>query len=67
MIESGAGVIELGIPFSDPTAKGAVIQNANLRALQGGVTIEKIFVFLKELRREEKIPIQSGNFFCKQF
>ena len=57
MIESGAGVIELGIPFSDPTAEGAVIQNANLRALQGGVTTEKIFDFVRELRREVKIPL----------
>ena len=36
--ENGADLIELGIPFSDPTAEGPVIQGANLRALQGGVT-----------------------------
>ena len=57
MIESGAGIIELGIPFSDPTAEGAVIQNANLRALQGGVTTEKIFDFVKKIRAEIKIPL----------
>ena len=33
--ENGADLIELGIPFSDPTAEGPVIQSANLRALQG--------------------------------
>ncbi len=57
MVESGAGIIELGIPFSDPTAEGEVIQNANLKALQGGVTTEKIFDFVKDLRREVKIPL----------
>ncbi len=38
MEEAGADLIELGIPFSDPTAEGLVIQGANLRALSGGVT-----------------------------
>ena len=38
MEEAGADLIELGIPFSDPTAEGPVIQGANLRALSGGVT-----------------------------
>ena len=36
--EAGADLIELGIPFSDPTAEGPVIQRANVRALSGGVT-----------------------------
>ena len=57
MIENGAGIIELGIPFSDPTAEGPVIQDANLKALQGGVTTEKIFDFVRDLRREVKIPL----------
>ncbi len=41
--EAGADIIELGIPFSDPTAEGNVIQSANKRALEGGVTTDKIF------------------------
>ena len=57
MVENGAGIIELGIPFSDPTAEGEVIQNANLKALQGGVTTEKCFEFVKNLRRDIKIPL----------
>lgn len=57
MVENGAGIIELGIPFSDPTAEGEVIQNANLKALQGGVTTEKIFDFVKEIREDVKIPL----------
>ena len=55
--ENGADLIELGIPFSDPTAEGPVIQGANIRALAGGVTTDKIFDFVKELRRDVKIPM----------
>ncbi len=45
MEEAGADLIELGIPFSDPTAEGPVIQEANIRALSGGVTTDKIFAY----------------------
>ena len=55
--QNGADLIELGIPFSDPTAEGPVIQGANLRALKGGVTTDKIFEFVKELRCDVKIPM----------
>lgn len=56
-VENGADLIELGIPFSDPTAEGPVIQGANLRALNGGVTTDKIFEFVKQLRRNVKVPM----------
>ena len=56
-IENGADLIELGIPFSDPTAEGPVIQGANLRALSGGVTTDKIFDLVKKLRSETDIPM----------
>jgi tryptophan synthase alpha chain len=56
-VENGADLIELGIPFSDPTAEGPVIQAANLRALQGGVTTDKIFDFVRELRKDVHIPL----------
>ena len=55
--ENGADIIELGIPFSDPTAEGPVIQGANIRALSGGVTTDKIFDFVRELRHDVKIPL----------
>lgn len=55
--EAGADLIELGIPFSDPTAEGPVIQGANIRALAGGVTTDKIFGFVTELRKDIKIPL----------
>ena len=56
-VENGADLIELGIPFSDPTAEGPVIQGANIRALSGGVTTDKIFAFVKELRQDVKVPM----------
>ena len=56
-VRGGADLIELGIPFSDPTAEGPVIQGANLRALNGGVTTDKIIDFVRELRRDVTVPI----------
>lgn len=56
-VENGADLIELGIPFSDPTAEGPVIQGANIRALSGGITTDKIFAFVRELRRDIKTPM----------
>lgn len=56
-VQNGADLIELGIPFSDPTAEGPVIQGANIRALAEGVTTNKIFDFVRELRRDIKIPL----------
>ena len=57
MAAKGADLIELGIPFSDPTAEGPVIQGANIRALSGGITTDKIFEFVAELRHDVKIPL----------
>ncbi len=56
MIKAGADLVELGIPFSDPTAEGPVIQGANERALKGGVTTDKVFDMVKELRKETDTP-----------
>ena len=53
----GADLIELGIPFSDPTAEGPVIQSANERALRGGVTTDKIFELVKGLRKDVTVPM----------
>jgi len=57
LVAGGATLIELGIPFSDPTAEGPVIQEANLRALSGGVTTDKIFDMVRELRKDITIPM----------
>lgn len=57
MVEAGADLIELGIPFSDPTAEGPVIQGANIRALAGGVTTDKVFDLVRKLRKKVTIPM----------
>ena len=57
MEEAGADLIELGIPFSDPTAEGPVIQEANVRALSGGVTTDKIFDMVEKIRKNTSIPM----------
>lgn len=56
-VANGANLIELGIPFSDPTAEGPVIQGANIRALKGGVTTDKVFDLVRELRKDVKVPM----------
>lgn len=55
--EAGANLIELGIPFSDPTAEGPVIQDANLRALSAGTTTDKIFDMVRRVRQTVSIPM----------
>ena len=57
LAEAGADLIELGIPFSDPTAEGPVIQQGNLRALQGGVTTDQIFEMVARVRQRVKLPM----------
>lgn len=55
--ENGADLIELGIPFSDPTAESALVQDSNLRALENGATTDKIFDFVKEIRKDTSLPL----------
>ncbi len=58
MAEAGADLIELGIPFSDPTAEGPVIQEANIRALANKVTTDDVFALVARLReRGVQIPM----------
>lgn len=56
MIDAGADLIEIGIPFSDPIAEGPVIQEANIRALKAGTTVDKIFAMVAELRTQTEVP-----------
>ena len=56
-VQNGADLIELGIPFSDPTAEGPVIQEANLQALKHRITTDDIFGFVRGLRREITVPM----------
>jgi len=57
MAENGADIIEVGIPFSDPIAEGVIIQEADLRALHNGVTTDKIFEMIADLRQSIQTPI----------
>ena len=55
--KGGADVLELGIPFSDPTAEGVQIQDANIRALKAGTNVEKTFEIVGQVRKNSDIPI----------
>lgn len=57
LANEGADLIELGIPFSDPVAEGAVIQAADIRALSSGTTTDKIFDMVKRIRESCHVPI----------
>ena len=57
MEAAGADLIELGIPFSDPTAEGPVIQAASMRALSGGVTTDDIFEMVAGIRKKIQVPL----------
>lgn len=57
MDKAGCDLIELGIPFSDPTAEGPVIQEANVRALSNGVTTDKVFEMVNRIRKNTDIPM----------
>lgn len=57
LIKNGAGALELGFAFSDPIADGPVIQKANKRALDNGITTSKGFEIIEIIRKESNIPI----------
>lgn len=57
MAEAGVDLIELGIPFSDPTAEGPVIERAHGRALAGGIKTNEIFKMLENIRKKSDVPI----------
>lgn len=57
MEEAGADLVEIGIPFSDPTAEGVVIQEANIRALRAGMNTEGVFDIVRRVREKSRIPL----------
>ena len=61
-VAGGADIIELNIPFSDPTAVDPVIQEANVRALKGGITTDDIFEFVKRIRPTVPVPIVFSSY-----
>ena len=64
---AGIDVLELGVPFSDPTADGPVIQEASQRALKAGMTLTKTLDFAARLRRESDIPIMLFGYYNPLF
>ena len=61
-VRNGASLIELNIPFSDPTAGDGNIQEANIRALKGGVTTDKIFDLIAQLREDISVPFVISGY-----
>lgn len=55
--EAGADVVELGVPFSDPTADGPVIQRASERALRSGTRLADVLVALRRIRARSEVPV----------
>ena len=64
---AGIDVLELGVPFSDPTADGPVIQEASQRALKAGMTLTKTLDFAARLRRESDVPIMLFGYYNPLF
>ncbi len=56
-IENGVDIVELGVPFSDPTADGPTIQAAGQRALRSGATLKKVLALARRLRRDCATPL----------
>ena len=54
---SGADIVEIGIPYSDPIADGPVIQQSNMQALENGMSIPLLFEQLKNIRENIKLPL----------
>ncbi|MEN3333976.1 MAG: tryptophan synthase alpha chain [Blastocatellia bacterium] len=61
--KSGANIIELGVPFSDPMADGPVIQRASERALRNGVTVRDCLNLVRRIRRQSEIPLVLFSYF----
>lgn len=57
LAQNGADIVELGIPFSDPVADGPVIQKADLRAFEAGVSTKVVFEIVEKIRQISSIPI----------
>jgi tryptophan synthase alpha chain len=57
LIDAGADIIELGVPFSDPMADGPTIQASSLRALSNGTTLCDVLELVREIRAVSEVPI----------
>lgn len=60
---AGVDMVEIGLPFSDPLADGPTIQESSTKALQNGMTTDKLFAQLKNIRQEINIPLVLMGYF----
>ena len=65
--KSGIDMIEIGLPFSDPLADGPTIQDSSTAALKNGMTTEKLFEQLKDIRKTVSIPLIIMGYFNPMF
>ncbi len=63
LARAGAGLIELGVPFSDPVADGPVIQRASMRALRNDIGLTQILEVVSDARKEMNVPIVLFSYF----
>lgn len=63
LAESGANVIELGVPFSDPVADGPTIQRASERALKSGTTLAGVLDLVRRIRQSSQVPLVLFSYF----
>ena len=63
LVEAGADIIEIGVPFSDPVAEGPVIEAANERALSNGCTVDQLFALVKRVRASVNIPLLFMSYY----
>ena len=67
LAESGADVIELGVPFSDPLADGPTIQRASERALKSGTTLQGVLELVRRIRRSSQVPLVLFSYYNPVF
>jgi len=67
LVDAGADIIEIGIPFSDPVAEGPTIEAANERALKRGCTVEHLFALIKKVRNDITIPLLFMTYYNPVF
>lgn len=63
LVESGANIIEIGIPYSDPLADGPVIQESGMAAIDNGMTLQVLFNQLTDIRTKTQVPLILMGYF----
>ena len=63
LAESGANIIEIGIPYSDPLADGPVIQESGMASIDGGMTLQVLFNQLTDIRTKTQVPLILMGYF----